>query len=80
MPEQASLFRSGVPLDSPLEGHLLWDLALITPGLARPGLARRYLYYSLLAHVSGSTGRMWLPSYFHPLYEGALSTMGIINT
>ena len=27
MPEQASLFRSGVPLNSPLEGHLLWDLA-----------------------------------------------------
>ena len=35
MPEQASLFRSGVPRDSPLKGHLLWDLALTTPGLAR---------------------------------------------
>ena len=35
MPEQASLFGSGVPLDSPLEGHSLWDLALITPGFAR---------------------------------------------
>ena len=29
MPEQASLFRSGVPLDSPLEDHSLWDLAFI---------------------------------------------------
>ena len=34
MPEKASLFRSGVPLYSPLQGHLLWNLALITPGLA----------------------------------------------
>ena len=34
MPEQASLFGSGVPLDNPLEGHLLCDLGLITPGLA----------------------------------------------
>ena len=35
MPEQAiSLFRSGVPLDSPLEDDSLWDLALITPGSA----------------------------------------------
>ena len=40
MPEQASLLRSGVPLDSPLEGHSLWDLALIVPGLARS-----YLFY-----------------------------------
>ena len=31
---------SGVPLDSPLEGHSLWDSALITPGLARS-----YLFY-----------------------------------
>ena len=31
----ASLFRHGVPFDSPLQGHLLWDVALITPGLAR---------------------------------------------
>ena len=35
MPEQASLFRSGVPFDSLLEGHSLWDLALLTSGLAR---------------------------------------------
>ena len=40
MPEQASLLRSGGPLDSPLVGHSLWDLALITPGLARS-----YLFY-----------------------------------
>ena len=40
MPEQARLFRSGVLLDSPLEGHSLWELALITPGLARS-----YLFY-----------------------------------
>ena len=31
----ASLFRSGFPFHSPLEGHSLWDLALITPGSAR---------------------------------------------
>ena len=40
MPKQASLFRYGVPLDSPLEGHFalhsLWDLASITP--AEPGV------------------------------------------
>ena len=33
MPEQASLVRSGVPLDSLLEGHSLWDLALIVEGV-----------------------------------------------
>ena len=33
--KQASLFGSDVSLDSPLEGHSLWDLALIMPGLAR---------------------------------------------
>ena len=38
MPEPASLFKSGVPLYSPLEGHSLWDLALITPGFARSDL------------------------------------------
>ena len=35
MPEQASLCRSVVPLDSALEDHLLRDLALSTPGWAR---------------------------------------------
>ena len=38
MPEQASLFGSGGQLDtldSPLEGHSLWNLASITPGSAR---------------------------------------------
>ena len=30
MPEQASLVRSGVPLDTPVEGHLLWDLAWLS--------------------------------------------------
>ena len=35
--------RSGVALDSLLEGHSLWDLALITPGLARS-----YRFYFLL--------------------------------
>ena len=28
MPEQASLCGPGVPLDSPLEGHSLWDFVL----------------------------------------------------
>ena len=40
MPEQASLFRSGVPVGAPLGGHSLWGLALITPGSARS-----YLFY-----------------------------------
>lgn len=35
MPEQASLSRSGVPLNDSPTGHSLWDLALISPGLAR---------------------------------------------
>ena len=35
MPKQAGLFGSGVSLESPPEGHLLWDLALITHGSAR---------------------------------------------
>ena len=35
MPEQASLLGSGVPLDSPLEGDWMWDLTLITSGLAK---------------------------------------------
>ena len=43
MPEQASLLRSGIPLDGPLEGHSLWDLASIAPGSARS-----YLFYLVL--------------------------------
>ena len=31
---QKRLFRSGIPVDSPLEGHPLGDLVSITPGLA----------------------------------------------
>ena len=48
MPEQASLFRSGVRLDSPLEGHSRWDLALITPGLARSTPLHCIAFYSIL--------------------------------
>ena len=47
MPEQASLFRSGVPLDSPPEGRLLWDLAFLTPGCART-----YLFYFILLYLA----------------------------
>ena len=47
MPEQASLFKTGIPLDSPLEGHLLWDLASITPGLARSHLFYFILFLNL---------------------------------
>ena len=32
MPKQASLFESGVTLDSNLEGLLQWDFASTTPG------------------------------------------------
>ena len=32
------MYGSGLPLDSALEGHSLWDLASITPGLARSHL------------------------------------------
>ena len=35
MPGQACLPGSGVPHDSPLVGHSLWDFALTTPGSAR---------------------------------------------
>ena len=49
MSEQASLFRSGVPLYSPLEGHSLWDLALITPGFAKS-----YLFYFILTGLMAS--------------------------
>ena len=39
----------GVPLDSPLEGHFLCDLALIMPGLAGG-----YIFYLVLADEPGS--------------------------
>ena len=48
MPEQAGLFGSGVPLDSPLEGHLLGDLALLTPGFARSYLIYFVLFYQCM--------------------------------
>ena len=38
MPKQASLFGSNVPLDSPLEGHSLWNFASITTNTARSSL------------------------------------------
>ena len=38
IPKQASLLGSGIPLNTSLEGHSLWDLASITPGLARTHL------------------------------------------
>ena len=47
MPKQASLLESGVPLDSPLEGHLLWDFASTTPGTARSSL----FYFILQAAI-----------------------------
>ena len=56
MPEQASLFRSGVPFHSPLERHLLWDLALITPGLARSSL----FYFSLQSACSAHATQLQL--------------------
>ena len=48
-PTQVSLSGSGVPHDSPVEDHLLWDLALIMPGLARSYLSHFALFFSLLA-------------------------------
>ena len=41
-----SLFRSGVSLDSPLEGHSQWDPALIMPGSARSYLFIYLFNYS----------------------------------
>ena len=35
MPKQACLYGSGAPRDSPLEGHSLWEFAVITLGRAR---------------------------------------------
>ena len=46
MPGQTSLFGSGGPLDSPLEGQLLWDPALFMPALARS--CRLYFYFLLI--------------------------------
>ena len=65
MPEQASLFRSDVPLASPLEGHLLWDLALITPGLARINL----LYCNVVGQSAAcqDTGSWDFVVWVHPL-------------
>ena len=37
--------QTGLPLASPLEGHPRWDVASLTPGLARS-----YLYYSILKY------------------------------
>ena len=44
MTKQASLFGSGVPLDSPLKGQPSKDLASITPGLARSHLIS-FIYF-----------------------------------
>ena len=70
MPEQASLFRCGVPLDSPLERHSLWDLALFTPDLVRSYL---FIYFANLGTIQWDTtpeqasllrhqGRRWGPA------------------
>ena len=66
MPEQAGLFRSGVPLDSPLEGHSLWDLALITPGFARS-----YLFY-LIFHNAADMGCILVWPCFVPDMSGVV--------
>ena len=52
MPEQASLFRSGIPCDSPLNGHSLWGLTFITPGLARSYLFYFFNFYTAPSHAA----------------------------
>ena len=47
IPGQASLVRSGVLLDSPLEGLLLWSFALTTPGLANTYLIHLALFHTI---------------------------------
>ena len=59
MPEQASLFGAGVQLDSPLEVHSLWVLALSTSGSARSNLSflDLNLFYFILTDLAGSWRR-----------------------
>ena len=45
---QTGMYGSGVPRDSPLEGHLPWDFALITPGKARSSVFNFNLFYGWL--------------------------------
>ena len=45
-PSRLAFYGSGVPRDSPLEGHSLWDFALITTGKARSSA-----FYFLARHV-----------------------------
>ena len=45
IPRQVRLCGSGVPHDSPLEGHSLWDFALTTPGPARSSLFFFLFYF-----------------------------------
>ena len=65
MPKQASLSESDVFLDSPLEGQSLWDLALITPGLARSHLP---LLLYLIASYCCMIIVFVIFLYFIPLY------------
>ena len=48
IPIQVRLCGSGVPHDSPLEDHSLWDFALTTPGSARSSLFYFILFYFIL--------------------------------
>ena len=54
MPKQACLDGSGVPRDSPDEGHSPWDFALITSGKARsPVFYFRFYFYFILLGTCG---------------------------
>ena len=48
MPKQACLYGSDVPRDSPLEGHLQWNFALIMPGSARSSLFDFFISFPYL--------------------------------
>ena len=50
---QTRLRRSGVPHDTPLEGHLLGYFAVITPGSARSFYFIFILFYSMQCVASG---------------------------
>ena len=54
MPEQASLFVSGIPLEIPLEVHSLWTFASVTPGRTCLMLPILIMFYFILAHLSFS--------------------------
>ena len=55
LPVQACLLRSGVPCDSPLEGHSMWYFASVALGCAT-----RSFCFILLTKVLGTELNWWI--------------------